>query len=104
MIYIETDIYGNVVYQNYVPFHAVYGMGKTQEELLQTGYLVDEIPKEDYVPGKVAVLKFNKETLGAYYEYKDIEKTKEEIQAVEIEDLKVSILNMQDAVNMLLGL
>ena len=30
----------------YYPFHSEYGMNKTEEELLQTGYLVDEIPDQ----------------------------------------------------------
>lgn len=56
-------------YINYQPFHEKYGLGKTQEELLQSGILVDSVPKPEQIEGKVPVLKYDGTNL--YYEYQD---------------------------------
>ena len=44
MIYIETknEI---IVYEHYMPFDPKYGLGKSEEELKETGYLVESIPE-----------------------------------------------------------
>lgn len=44
MVYIETKN-GEIVYQHFMPFDPKYGLGKTEEELKQTGYLVEAIPQ-----------------------------------------------------------
>ena len=44
MNYIETTN-GKVTFTHYLPFDPVYGLGKTEAELLETGYLVEEIPE-----------------------------------------------------------
>lgn len=61
MVYFETSGNGAVVYQNYMPFDPKFGLGRTQEELLKTGYLVDSIPKySGEVPeGKMPELHYN---------------------------------------------
>lgn len=44
MIYIQTTD-GKVTFTHYLPFDPVYGLGKTQAELLETGYLVEAVPE-----------------------------------------------------------
>ena len=44
MVYIQTTD-GKVTFTHYLPFNPVYGLGKTQEELLETGYLVEAVPE-----------------------------------------------------------
>ncbi|MFL0197013.1 hypothetical protein ACJDU8_15810 [Clostridium sp. WILCCON 0269] len=71
-IYIELNNNGEIGMIQYMPFDPIDGLHKTEEELLQTGYLVDEIPAPDPVAGKAANLKYNKGTNSLYYEYVDI--------------------------------
>lgn len=60
MIYIRTEN-EKITFTHYMPFDPVYGMGKTREELLETGYLVEEIPEySGEVPeGKLPELRYN---------------------------------------------
>ena len=44
MIYIQTTD-GKVTFTHYLPFDPVYGLGKTREMLLETGYLVETVPE-----------------------------------------------------------
>ena len=44
MNYIETTN-GKVTFIHYLPFDPVYGLGKTEAELLETGYLVEAVPE-----------------------------------------------------------
>ena len=43
MIYIRTKN-GRITFTHYMPFDPVYGLGKTEAELLETGYLVEAVP------------------------------------------------------------
>nr|DAI35523.1 MAG TPA: zipper dimerization domain transcription factor-like protein [Caudoviricetes sp.] len=45
MIYLECNESGAVVYQHFMPFDPIYGLGKTENELKQTGYLVNIVPE-----------------------------------------------------------
>jgi hypothetical protein len=45
MIYFECDSNGKVGLIHYLPFDEEQGLGKTEEELLQKGLLVDSIPE-----------------------------------------------------------
>ena len=44
MVYIQTTD-GKVTFTHYLPFNPVYGLGKTEAELLETGYLVEAVPE-----------------------------------------------------------
>lgn len=44
MVYIQTTD-GRITFTHYMPFDPVYGLGKTEAELLETGYLVEAIPE-----------------------------------------------------------
>lgn len=60
MNYIETTN-GKVTFTHYLPLDPVYGLGKTEAELLETGYLVEEIPEySGEVPaGKAPELRYD---------------------------------------------
>ena len=80
---------------HHMPFDLRNGMGKTEQELLQIGALVDDIPEPEQIEGKNAVLYYNPETNSVYYEYIDRPLTDQE----RIEQLEKAILE----ITMLLG-
>ncbi|OPJ58426.1 hypothetical protein [Clostridium oryzae] len=109
MIFIGNFIKNNdteweVGYIHNMPFDPVNGLGKTEEELNQSGAIVESVPTAMVQEGKIAVLVYNPQTKELSYKYIDTEKTKEQLQAEEIESLKTQMLAMQDAVNAALGL
>lgn len=53
-----------------MPFDPVYGLGKTEAELMQMGALVDDVPDPEHRPGKTAMAYYTPEK-GFYYEYVD---------------------------------
>ena len=59
-----------VTFIHYLPFDEKNGMGKTEEELLKEGYLVDEIPEAEQIDGKIPILYYTKEK-DFWYEYID---------------------------------
>jgi hypothetical protein len=87
---------------HYQPFDPVYGLKKSQEELLQEGILVESIPKPEFIEGKVPVLKYDPTNKELYYEYEDIPPTKEELLEKEIEQLKQQLQITQQALDELL--
>ena len=60
MIFIRTED-NRIVYTHYMPFDETYGLGKTEDELKQDGYLVDAIPSyEGEVPeGKIPEVRYD---------------------------------------------
>jgi hypothetical protein len=87
---------------HYQPFDPVYGLGKSKEELLQEGILVESIPQPEFIEGKVPILKYNKDTNTLYYEYEDVPPTKEELLEKEIEQLKQQLQLTQRALDELI--
>lgn len=74
-----------------MPFDETYGLGKTEEELNQTGLLVETLPvREDN--GKNATLFVNKSTKEMYYEYADFPPTEDEKYAQINEAVGVALL------------
>ncbi|MFO7153926.1 MAG: hypothetical protein DIU64_003055 [Caldicoprobacter oshimai] len=63
---------------HYMPFHPKYGLGKTEEELKQTGVLIDSIPEPEVREDKIPVLYYNPNTNSVYYEYEDSPLTEQE--------------------------
>lgn len=59
-----------VVLTHYMPFDSVNGMGKTEVELSQMGYLVDNIPEPEQIEGKIPEAHYSPEK-GFWYEYID---------------------------------
>lgn len=45
MVYFQTDSNGMVTFIHYVPFDETYGLGKSEEELQSSGYLVESLPE-----------------------------------------------------------
>lgn len=76
MIYVQI-INNETGMRHYQPFHETNGMGKTAEELEQTGILVEALPEAQPQEGQEAVLKYS-ETDGLYYDYVDRPLTPEE--------------------------
>lgn len=60
-----------VTFTHYMPFDEKNGLGKTEDELLKEGYLLDEIPEPQQQEGKVAEAHFSPEQ-GFWYEYTDV--------------------------------
>ena len=106
MIYFKTGGNGAVVYQNYMPFDPKFGLGKTQEELLQTGYLVESIPEySGEIPdGKRPELHFD----GTDFGWVMVDKPADpEDQAAKIADLEAqlqvtnqAVLGLMDMMNL----
>lgn len=61
---------GKVQLIHCMPFDAKEGLGKTEEELLKKGYLLDDIPEPQRIEGKIAEAHYTPEK-GFYYEYID---------------------------------
>ena len=55
---------------HYMPFDVKEGLGKSEEELLKEGYLLDEIPEPKQIEGKVAMPHYTPGK-GFYYEYEN---------------------------------
>lgn len=89
MIFLMLDEKGNIANMHGDPFDEIYGLGKTKEELLKIGYLIDgEIPQPLPHPGKVPELKFNKITNIFYYDYLDDPDSPEAIQKTLKEEIE----------------
>lgn len=88
MVYFEKNRETNAVeIIHYQPFDVTNGLGKTEAELLQTGFLIDAIPQSEETPGKMGIL-YHTEQQGLYYVYVDVPKTPEQLQAEKIEQLE----------------
>lgn len=90
MIYIEYTSENIVTTQHFCPFDKIHGLGKTEEELLKTGALIDTVPEPEDIEGKMYVLKYDKESNTVYPKYEDIPKTEED----EIEILKKQVADL----------
>nr|DAW50978.1 MAG TPA: protein of unknown function (DUF5320) [Caudoviricetes sp.] len=91
-----------VVYTHFMPFDEKDGLKKTEEELLQEGYLIDEIPEPDRQEGKIAEAHYTPEQ-GYYYEYVDAPEPKPQgdIAALraEVDELKSQLELTQSALD-----
>lgn len=74
--FIITDKTGKVEFIHYMPFSPKHGLGKTEEELLETGVLLDEIPEPEQIDGKMPVAYYTPEK-GFWYEYVNVEPTEQ---------------------------
>ena len=97
-IFIKYDKNNVVTYTHYKPFDSVYGLGKTEEELLKEGVLVDSYDEPNHVEGKVVTTKYDKDNNNVYFEYIDtlqINNTNDVEILKEIEN-KISILESEN--------
>ena len=96
MKYIEINQDNKVTTQHFYPFDIELGYGKTAEELLKTGFLVETIPEGENIPGKEIILKYNPDTNKLYFEYEDFPISKEtEIDILKKQVAELSFLVMQ---------
>ncbi|MNO20859.1 hypothetical protein D3C76_106180 [compost metagenome] len=91
----------DVLYQHFEPFHPVYGLHKTMDELLEAGLLIEKesfsLPEEN---GQISHLNLNTTTGELFYTYTERELTPEErlmseVAALEDELKKSDIENKQ---------
>lgn len=69
-VYIKADPKTHVItFIHKRPFDPVQGMGLSRDELLKTGYLVDNYPEPKTTVGKRAVAYYDHEKKSVYYEY-----------------------------------
>lgn len=88
MIFIKVNTINEVILQHFMAFDEVNGLHKTEEELLQEGYLVDSIPALEEQEGKRAILKYDGTNL--YYEYVDVPLTpQQEIEALKVQNAQM---------------
>ncbi|PER25444.1 hypothetical protein [Bacillus cereus] len=100
---------------HHAPYDPIYGLDKTEEELMEEGLLMEELPVPELQPGKYGVLYYTDER-GLYYEYVDVELTeadriKQQQEALEqenkqlgqqVSDLEIQLLQ-KDQENAALG-
>lgn len=103
MIFIRTED-NKIVYTHYMPFDETYGLGKTEDELKQDGYLVDTIPGyEGEVPeGKIPEVRYDGENFS--WVMVDKPKSREEDLNETIESLKARIAELEAVQAAQLGL
>lgn len=77
-----------------MPFDEQYGLGKSQEELLQLGALVNEIPEIEVPQFKQVVYKYNQEDNTVYTELIDRPLTAEEQLQKKVEQQDLTIDTM----------
>lgn len=72
-IYIRTDPSTKVVtFTHRRPFDPIHGLGATREELLKTGFFVDEFPSPNSTPGQRAIPYYDHETKKIHFEYQAV--------------------------------
>lgn len=76
-----------------------YDLTGLDQEFIESGILVESIPKESYQVGKIGILYINPKTKEMWYEYVDRSLTPEE----EIAQLKERMHAMQVAIDSVLG-
>lgn len=69
-VYIRVDEKTSAVtFLHRKPFDPINGLGKTRDELLKTGFFVENFPDPIATPGKRATAYYDHETKKVYYEY-----------------------------------
>lgn len=93
-IYIRADKKTRVVtFVHRRPFDPVHGLGETRENLLKTGFFVNEYPEPETTIGKRAIAYYDHERKKVYYEYEVIpftEKKRLDIMEDTLNDLLFS--------------
>lgn len=97
------EMVGDEIYRigmiHYSPFHIDYGLGKSEEELLKDGYLVDDIEAPNYKNGQRYELLFNKKENKIFYSYYEEKSTLEErIEKLEQENANLRNLLIESKI------
>lgn len=91
-IYIRADsATGVVTFVHRRPFDPIHGLGETRDNLLKTGFFVDEFPEPQANLGKKATAYYDHERKVVYYEYEVVPFSEKE-QLEIIQDMMNSIL------------
>lgn len=101
MIYIKYNDNNKVTFVHYMPFDETNGLGKTKEELLNTGALVELSQEPQLQEDKVPVTYYDPIYNTAYYEMEDIPeqpKTKEEQLKSQIDQLALTVLQLKSQI------
>lgn len=95
MTYFEISQQNAVSYIHYMPFDPKYGLGKSEEELKKTGYLVDSLPEysEEIPEGKKPELHYD----GSEFSWVLVDVTEEP------ETLETRVENLEAQVSAMLG-
>lgn len=88
--FITANSEGKVQLIHSMPFDVVNGLGKTEAELLQMGYLLDKVPEPEHIEGKIPTAHYTAEK-GFYYEYADAPKQNMTL----IESVKAGIITSE---------
>lgn len=113
MIYFQTNSNNQLTYIHYMPFDEKYGLNKTEDELLKTGYIVESMPTYagEIPEGKIPELRYN----GSEFTWEMVDKPVSEPEQepsyaelkAELEELKSQQAATDSAVlglmNMMLG-
>jgi hypothetical protein len=94
MVYIQIKEDGSdeVNYIHNFPFDPILGLGKSEAELRNWGYLVDSIPAQAPQPGQTSKLYYNPVSRQVEIVYSPAPKTDSEI-------LREDVTSLQDAMN-----
>lgn len=98
MIYLEFDEQGKFKFAHHRPFDPEIGLGKTQEELKETGLLVENLPEFLTQEGKIPVLCLNFETNELFYDYVERDLTTDE----ELKSVKDRLALSESAIDFLI--
>jgi hypothetical protein len=90
----ETDTL-NVSFIHNMPFHPDFGLGKTQEELEQEGFLLESVPISEEKKGFFSIMKYNPSTKTVFFEYEANPISEKE----EIQQIKEQQVLMQQAID-----
>ncbi|WP_199930094.1 hypothetical protein [Brevibacillus brevis] len=94
----ESSVRAKVVFIHSAPFDPINGLQKSEEELLEMGALVEEIPATSSQPGKSAQLYFNPSTKKLWYEYFviPVEPTTDDELKTIVEQQKLALTDAHD--------
>lgn len=98
MIYVSYDDNNDVQFMHYLPFDAECGLGQTEEELLKTGALVDEIPDVECPSNKGLKYKYDKINNKVTVEFIDRILSEKELLQQQVDDLTVAVANIMGGV------
>ncbi len=103
MIYIEINKNNIVTTRHFYPFDKELGYGKTEEELLKTGFLVESIPEAERIEGKEPILKYDPNTKTLCYDYVEntdaVNKEKIDFLEKQVANLTFMIMQLQGGTN-----
>lgn len=97
MIYLSNiDKDGKVNYRHLRPFDAKYGLGKTEEELLKTGVLIENLPERLPEDGRLQILYYDSTQNTCFYKYQELYLNLDEAKQAKIQGLEDNCTKIKD--------